>query len=148
MGSIPQSNMQSVGQNGIGTVDSVPKQDNIVGNGTAVNNGNVLDTPAATKYSSSFMEVAQMVSEGKTPDDVQVIDDMPPDPNAPQSESKLSPLKKPFEKKQDESKLTWFEQYEKDQAQTVEAIVSSSKKKDQGNGDDNEHDSANDHFES
>ena len=71
------------------------------------------------------MEVAQLVAQGKKPDDVQVIDDMPPDPNAPPSESKLSPQKKPFEKENEDEAagLSWFEQYEnRQQAQNSGAV--------------------------
>eukprot|EP01083_Nonionella_stella_P000669 1894_1 len=100
-----------------------------------------------TQYSSKFIEVANMVALGKTPDDVQVIDDMPPDPNAPPSESKIAQQKKPFEVREDTvheedagddntnaedvgNGLTWFEQYEAKQSKDEDNVDEDNNPKD------------------
>ena len=72
-----------------------------------------------TKYSNKFMEIAEIVAAGKKPDDVQVIDDMPPDPNAEPSPSKIEQKIKPFEQNQEieneQNGMNWFDQYEAQQ---------------------------------
>merc|ERR1712154_621805 len=79
-----------------------------------------------TKYSNKFQEIAQIVAAGGKPDDVQVIDDMPPDPNADPSPSKMEQKTKPFEQNKEmkdekvQDGLSWFEQYENDQKKESE----------------------------
>merc|ERR1712204_60840 len=69
-----------------------------------------------TKYSKNFMEIAQIVANGGKPDDVEVIDDMPPDPNAVPSESKMEAKTKPFEENDGQQNgMSWFDQYEASQ---------------------------------
>merc|ERR1712154_543018 len=70
-----------------------------------------------TKYSNKFQEIAQIVAAGGKPDDVQVIDDMPPDPNADPSPSKMEQKTKPFEQRiahddNEQNGMSWFDQYE------------------------------------
>ena len=95
-------------------------------NGNMNNNNAAITNPPETKYSNKFMEIAQLVAQGKTPDDVEKIDDMPPDPNAPPSESKMVQQKKPFENNQnvdinqndndndndDNNETNWFDKYD------------------------------------
>merc|ERR1712154_597192 len=82
--------------------------------------------PPQTKYSNKFQEIAQIVAAGGKPDDVQVIDDMPPDPNADPSPSKMEQKTKPFEQNKEmkdekvQDGLSWFEQYENDQKKESE----------------------------
>merc|ERR1712228_951724 len=80
--------------------------------------------PPETQYSNKFVEIAKLVAQGKKPDDVQIIDDMPPDPNAPLSESKMAQQKKPFQidTNQDSAGLSWFEQYESQSQQNNATI--------------------------
>merc|ERR1711971_1093466 len=69
-----------------------------------------------------------MGAQGGTPDDVEVIDDMPPDPNAPPSEAKLTPHAKPFEASAAAAQqgAAWFEQYESQHRAEAEAEAEAS----------------------
>merc|ERR1712241_1575183 len=98
MTNIDQDALNSMNVPSATGINGVNAESNDMSNGNGNGNGNVEQSKAPeTQYSNKFMEVAQLVAQGKKPDDVQVIDDMPPDPNAPPSESRLSPQKKPFQ---------------------------------------------------
>ena len=64
---------------------------NIITNTNVMANADedLMSNPPETKYSNRFMDIARLVQQGKTPSDVKKIDDMPPDPHAPPSKSKL-----------------------------------------------------------
>ena len=76
----PNGSVSGTAMNGVNTVVHTESNANIIGNEDRKENEKVSNPQNApeTQYSNKFMEVAHLVAQGKKPDDVQQIDDMPP----------------------------------------------------------------------
>ncbi|KAL5202697.1 hypothetical protein ABZP36_013649 [Zizania latifolia] len=59
--------------------------------------------PVVPRHPKSYMEIMEMIHRGEWPDDIQDINDDPPNPYQPISESRMAPKPKPWEKQGQES---------------------------------------------
>uniref|UniRef100_A0ACD5TZ99 Uncharacterized protein n=1 Tax=Avena sativa TaxID=4498 RepID=A0ACD5TZ99_AVESA len=60
-------------------------------------------TLVVPRHPKSYMEVMEMIQRGERPDDIQDINDEPPNPDQPISEPRMTPKPKPWEKQGQES---------------------------------------------
>ncbi|KAM0828688.1 hypothetical protein ACQ4PT_067377 [Festuca glaucescens] len=60
-------------------------------------------TPVVPRHPKSYIEVMEMIQRGERPDDIQDINDEPPNPDQPISEPRMAPKPKPWEKQVQES---------------------------------------------
>lgn len=60
-------------------------------------------TPVVPRHPKSYIEVMEMIQRGERPDDIQDINDEPPNPDQPISKPRMAPKPKPWEKQVQES---------------------------------------------
>ncbi|MFX6574581.1 hypothetical protein ABTG52_16575, partial [Acinetobacter baumannii] len=62
--------------------------------------------PAAAPHPKSYMEIMAMIQRGEKPSNIREINDAPPNPNQPVSNSSLAPRPKPWEVNQPQNSST------------------------------------------
>ncbi|KAM3413042.1 hypothetical protein ACQJBY_004294 [Aegilops geniculata] len=60
-------------------------------------------TPVVPRHPKSYIEVMEMIQRGERPDDIQDINDEPPNPDQPISKPSMAPRPKPWEKQGQQS---------------------------------------------